>query len=109
MSLLNRIRMMDNSLGRELSSIFDDTCEETATTEAEDEIKAKIKSLNDERNTHTQRIVEIDAELAKLDKDLSVLTEQRITELEAEYSQYEERMNAIKNQLEQLRTATATT
>lgn len=108
MSLLNRIRLMDNSLGRGLSSIFDDTCEETATTEAE-EIKAKIKSLKDERNTHTQRIASIDTELAKLENELSALIEQRITELEAEHLQYEEHMKAIKDQLEQLKATPATT
>ena len=94
MSLLNRIRLMDNSLGRGLSSIFDDTCEETATTEAEEEIRAKVNSLKDERDTHNLRITEIDAEIAKL---------------EAEYLQYEEHMKAIKDQLEQLKATPATT
>lgn len=109
MSLLNRIRLMDNSLGRGLSSIFDDTCEETATTEAEEEIRAKVNSLKDERDTHNLRITEIDAEIAKLEAELSVLAEQRITELEAEYSQCEELMRSIKSQLEQLKATPATT
>lgn len=109
MSLLNRIRMMDNSLGRGLSSIFDDTCEETATTEAEEEIRAKVKSLQDERDTHNLRLTEIDAEIAKFEAELSILAEQRITELEAEYSQCEERMQSIKSQLEQLKATPATT
>ena len=65
MSLLNRIRLMDNPLGRGLSSIFDDTCEETAISEVQ-EIRVKVKSLKDERDAHTQRISSIDTELAKL-------------------------------------------
>ena len=108
MSLLNRIKMMDNSLGRGLSSIFDDTCEETATTEAEEEIRVKVKSLKDERDTHNLRITEIDVEIAKLEAELSVLAEQRITELEAECSQCEERMQSINSQLEQLKATPAT-
>ncbi|MBO4971594.1 MAG: hypothetical protein J6D45_02150 [Clostridia bacterium] len=109
MSLLNRIRIMDNSLGRGLSSIFDDTCEETATSGVEEEIRAKVKSLKDERDTHNLRIAEIDAEIAKLENELSVLTEERITELEAEYSQCEDRMRSIQSQLEQLKATPATT
>jgi len=108
MSLLNRIRLMDNPLGRGLSSIFDDTCEETAISEVE-EIRVKVKSLKDERDAHTQRIASIDTELAKLENELSALIEQRITELEAEYLQYKERMQSIKSQLEQLKETPATT
>jgi len=81
----------------------------TEKTEGGEEIRVKVKSLKDERNTHNLRITEIDAEITKLEAELSVLTEQRIAELEAEYSQCEERMHFIKSQLEQLKEAPATT
>ena len=105
MKIMDTVRLYNLFDGKDLSSLLDDN----ADCKAENEIKAKITSLNDERNTHNQRISAIDAEIAKLEAELSILAEQRITELEAEYSQCEERMQSIKSQLEQLKATPATT
>ena len=105
MKIMDTVLSFGTFYEKGLSSLLDDKPKSKATNE----IKAKIKSLKDERNTHNQRISAIDAEIAKLEAELSGFTEQRITELEAEYSQCEDRMQSIRSQLEQLKATPATT
>ncbi len=113
MKIMNTVKLVDNLYGRGLSALLDDKPESKATTETENEIKKKIKSLKDERNTHNQRIAAIDAEVSKLEAELSIIAEQnkadKITDLENEYSQHEQRMASIKSQLEQLKATPVTT
>lgn len=104
MKIMDTVRLSNLFDEKDISSLFDDN----ADCKSEKEIKAKIKSLKDKRNTYSQRIAAIDVEIAKLENELSVLTEERITELEAEYSQCEDRMRSIRSQLEQLKTTPAT-
>ncbi len=111
---------MKNSkgIGRDFFSIFGDyaTQEQEQTTQeiTEERIRKQLKSLKDERNTHTQRIRAIDSEIGKLEADLSVVAEQnrlnRKKALEEESISLEKRLEEIRDELNNMEdgvTATA--
>lgn len=97
----------NKGIGREFFSIFDDNAtqkqEQTTQEKTEEMIRKHLKSLKDERNTHTQRIQTIDSEIGKLEAELSVVVEQnrlnRKKALEEESLSLEKRLEEIRDEL----------
>ena len=108
---------ISKGIGKDFFSIFGDYAtqeqEQTTQEKAEEIIRKQLKTLKDERNTHTQRIRTIDNEISKLEVELSDVVEQnrikRKKALEEESISLEKRLGEIRDELTNMEScATAT-